>query len=286
MIKARDEAGKFVAIGYQWSFSKAIQDLKKDIIDGVYGAPKRFKTVVLWPRALAYFKRGWAARIKDDNGNWILDSVANNATAHYLHNMFYVLGDKTDGSVRPASVVSEIYRANNIENYDTAAMRIITENGVELLYLASHAVDKRIGPIFDYEFENASIRFADTDKDNNIIAYFNDGRQKDYGNPFENAQRKLWTSIDAVSGKGTIPCGIEAALSHTICINAIQRERSEIINFPAEQIKLLSKEESDESIVYMEGLYEVMQSCYDNWLLPNEMGVAWSKEVKKSIIGR
>jgi len=34
----------------------------------------------------------------------VLDSPVNNATAHYLHNMFYVLGHATDASAMPACV--------------------------------------------------------------------------------------------------------------------------------------------------------------------------------------
>jgi hypothetical protein len=65
----------------------------------------------------AYYQRSfWSGRIKDDNGNWILDSVASNATAHYIHNMFYVLGNEVDKSAVPVEVAAELYRANNIEN--------------------------------------------------------------------------------------------------------------------------------------------------------------------------
>ncbi len=48
MIEARDRAAKQVAIGYQWSFSPAIQRLKQDIITGKFGKPERFKTAVYW----------------------------------------------------------------------------------------------------------------------------------------------------------------------------------------------------------------------------------------------
>ena len=47
----------FIAIGYQWSYSDAIQALKKDIMDGVYGKPVNMKTMVKWPRDKKYFKR-------------------------------------------------------------------------------------------------------------------------------------------------------------------------------------------------------------------------------------
>src|SRR5690554_2837391 len=115
MLKAREGAGRPVGIGYQWSFSSAIQTLKKDIIKGIFGKPLRLKTVVIWPRDYAYYNRNsWAGRIKDSSGKWIMDSVASNATAHYLHNMFYVLGRKIEESARPLSLEAELYRANKI----------------------------------------------------------------------------------------------------------------------------------------------------------------------------
>ena len=64
MRDARDRAKKTVAIGYQWSFSAAIQKLKADVMSGVLGRPKRLKTLVLWPRDESYYSRNrWAGAI-------------------------------------------------------------------------------------------------------------------------------------------------------------------------------------------------------------------------------
>jgi predicted dehydrogenase len=92
MIKARDQANKFVSIGYQLSFSEEIQNLKRDIRSGIFGKPKRFKS----PRSENYYSRGWAGKMKDNQGNIVMDSVSNNATSHQIHNMFYVLGNAID----------------------------------------------------------------------------------------------------------------------------------------------------------------------------------------------
>ncbi len=102
-------------------------------MEGVFGRAVRLKTITLWPRTHSHYARSrWAGRIKDDHGSWVLDSPVNNATAHYLHNMLYLLGKTTNSSARPASVEAELYRANNIENYDTGALRIKTEEGAEI----------------------------------------------------------------------------------------------------------------------------------------------------------
>ena len=46
-------------------------------------------------------RNDWAGRKRDRTGAWILDSPANNAMAHDLHNMFYVLGGDSPGERRP-----------------------------------------------------------------------------------------------------------------------------------------------------------------------------------------
>ena len=49
--------------------------------------------MVSFPRPLSYFKRNdWAGHLRTPAGEDVLDSPLNNATAHYLHNMLYVLG--------------------------------------------------------------------------------------------------------------------------------------------------------------------------------------------------
>ena len=51
----------------------------------------------LWPRDERYYSRnGWAGVKRTNDGTWILDSPTNNACAHFLHNMFYVLGDRIE----------------------------------------------------------------------------------------------------------------------------------------------------------------------------------------------
>ena len=277
MLRAQEAVGKEVGIAYQWSFSKAIQSLKKDIIEGVLGKPRRLKTVVLWPRDYKYYNRNnWAGKIKDSSGQWILDSVASNATAHYLHNMFYVLGRKIEDSALPLSLEAELYRANKIENYDTIAARIISEDNVELLFLATHASRENIDPMFSYEFEKGTVCF-DQNKDQLITARFRDGREKIYGNPFDGPFEKIWIMLDAARDQKPAPCGIKATFSHLMAVNGIQ-EAAEIVDFPENLLRYLRDEEGNESAVFVEGLSEVLLKAYKEWKLPHELGVDWRRK--------
>ena len=120
MLEAEKKYNKWIAIGYQWSFSDAMQSLKRDILDGVLGSPVSFKTAISWPRNRDYYNRGsgWGGKISKD-GVMILDSIASNACAHYLHNMFFVLGSTMETSAGVDSFQAECMRANDIENFDT-----------------------------------------------------------------------------------------------------------------------------------------------------------------------
>lgn len=279
MIAAREEAKRFVSIGYQWSHSSGIQEMKRDILSGMFGKPKRLKTIVLWPRPHKYYARGWAGKIQDNQGNLVLDSVANNATSHYIHNMFFVLGKE---SARPDRVTAELYRANAIENYDTAAMRAFTEDGVEILYYGSHAVDQRVGERFVYEFEDATISFDDSSKsgESKIIARFHNGETKEYENPNLGMDNKIWQAIAAAAAGdlGTL-CSIEAAMSQTMAINGMQKSVSEIAEFPEELVihgELKWNGELGPGN-YVMGLVDQMLDCFYKAVLPAEAGLSWAK---------
>ena len=127
----------------------------------------------------------------------MLDSPVNNATAHYLHNMFYLLGKSPQASAMPVTVEAELYRANDIENYDTAAIRAIVECGTEVLFYTTHATPERRGPLSCFEFERAIVEY-DAGGAGQFVARFHDGRTKSYGQPTLDRHEKIWQAVDSV----------------------------------------------------------------------------------------
>ncbi len=283
-IEAERAAGRWVAIGYQWSFSPAVQALKEDIRSGLFGAPKKFKCLYLWPRDEGYYTRNdWAGKRRDAEGAWVLDSPVQNAMAHDLHNMFYVLGKDRESSARPAEVQAELYRANAIENFDTAAVRVRTEEAVELLFFVSHASEEDKGPVLRYEFEKAVVR-CDS-RTSGLWAEFPDGTRKDYGVPDAEPMNKLWQSIAGAREGGARPlCGLEAAASQTLCMNGIQDSMPEICDFPAGLVRTVEGPGGRRLAIetpaalrrVVDGLDEALAGCYEAEKLPSEMGLPWS----------
>ena len=275
---------QFVAIGYQWAFSDAIQALKRDIQAGVFGRAVRMKTIVFFPRGLAYFRRNdWVGRIRTVTGQAVLDSPANNATAHYLHIMLYLLGRTREGATMPASVQAELYRANDIENYDTTALRAITECGAELLFYTSHAVPARLGPICRYEFERATIEYRWAESSAQFVARFADGRIRSYGDPGLDRNRKIWQSIAAAQdpvGSLSVACGIPATLAHTACVTAAQQSADAgAATFPPSLLRTLAN--NGDPIICVDGLAETLMDCFERGVLPAERGgVPWARAAR------
>jgi hypothetical protein len=232
------------------------------------------RCLVLWPRDMTYYGRNrWAGAKTDANGNLVLDSPVNNACAHYLHNLFYLLGPAVDRSDEPAEVTAELYRAHPIQNYDTAAIRCRTASGVDVHFVVSHATLARRGPIFSCEFEDATVDFADA-PGATMTAHFTDGSTRSYGSPNEEKWEKLWSSMRGARDNARPLCGIEAAAAHTRCAWAAQQSTPEIVEFPKSMVRTDGPAGAQRT--WVEGLDDALERCYASYTLPSETGVAWA----------
>ncbi len=261
----------WVRIGYQWSYTEAVQTLKKDILSGRFGRPLRAKSLYLWPRDFAYYKRNdWAGRIQDQEDRWVLDSPANSAMAHDLHNLLFLLGESLDRSALPNDVTAELYRAYPIENYDTVACRFLLRQGCELLFYATHATRETIGPMFSLEFEEATVNFGEREPE--IVATDSSGVEIKYGSPAaEDPFKKLFLAVDAVRDPKPIVCGPEAARSQTLCVNGIQDSVEDIRSFAQSMLG------TDGNKIWARDLQESLLRCYKNGTLPHEEGFSWAQ---------
>jgi predicted dehydrogenase len=272
LTDARDRAGRRVMIGYQWSYSDAIQGLKRDILSGRFGRARRFSALCAWPRDLAYYRRNdWAGRLRDAaTERWLLDGPANNAMAHFLHNLLYLGGPAVDRSASPGAVEGELYRAYEIESCDTAACRVVADGGLELLFYASHVTAEPIQPRFRLEFERAIVSFGEDSQ--TIVARMADGSDLDYGAPDDTPQfRKLHDAIAAVHDTdAVVVCGPEAASAQTLAVNGLHESAGVALPFPERLVR------RDHERAVVEGLAGALERSYREGRLPSEAGVSWA----------
>jgi predicted dehydrogenase len=273
LIRTEHDSDAWCMIGYQWSFSRAIQKLKGDIRKGRFGSPVRMRTLIFWPRDDAYYHRNqWAGRIRDARGQWVLDSPANNAMAHYLHNLLYLLGPEVSTSGQPEEVSAELYRVNPIENYDTVACRIRAAGGTELLFYATHATCGRQDPVFQLEFEQAVIHCNAPAME--IVVRTQAGESWSYGSPENDSQfKKLFDAIHAAAAGDRPVCGPQAARAQCVCSNGMQDSAEEIALFPSSFIR----RDQEKARWFVEGLDHALSQCYLQHALPSEIGIPWAR---------
>ncbi|WPJ96172.1 Gfo/Idh/MocA family oxidoreductase [Coraliomargarita algicola] len=282
MREVRDSTGKFLEIGYQWSFSEAVQNLKTDILSGHYGMAQCLSTHVAWPRTSAYYARNsWAGKIHNAQGAPVYDSPVANATAHFLHNMLFVLGETQQSSALPRKIRAECYRVNPIENYDTACLEVETEKGDRILFYTTHAADANDGPSFLYRFEGAEIRY---EIGGDIVAYLADGSIKNYGNPEGTHMRKLDVCVAKVldaDGATTPICSIEAASSHTYCVNALQQIPVYTVDPAYLQVKEIKP---GEQLTFIPNMGVHLREAFEQQKLFSEMNFPWATPMGAAVV--
>ncbi len=265
VLEKFSSTNNFVGIGFQWSFSSAIQRLKKDVMSGVLGRPEKLKTIVLWPRKTEYFnKTGWKGKMFTVNGEKISDSIVNNAAAHYIHNMLYILGDCIDSAMGATDIKATLLRANDIETFDSAVVKFKFECGADGLFVGSHTTDKTIEPKFEYVFEKATVSY--NFENGNIIAEFKDGVKKNYGDPFGGgATRKINLCAElTANGSVDVLCGIKAAKEHVLFVDKLH-SANKIYNVKQNLSHL------QDGVLVVNGLTEALLECYDKGTIISDL---------------
>lgn len=157
MIDARDRVDLPVAIGFQDVYDSLTLPTKRDLAAGRIGRISHVTLHACWPRNETYFARSpWAGRIRCGQ-NYVLDSPANNALAHFINIVLFLLGPDELTSVSPYGLEAELYRARDIENYDTCSLRIALPGDVTFLVLLTHAAETQHNPVTTFHGEAGTL---------------------------------------------------------------------------------------------------------------------------------
>jgi len=277
LIELERQTGKFVSIGYQLNYSGDVLELKQDILSGRFGKPLLMKAFHGMRRGDRYYNRNnWAGRIMV-NGCRVNDSPFNNACAHQFQNMTFLLGKAMDMAMDIKEVQAELYRANReVENYDTAAVCAVMENGIPIYYYTTHNLaERKWGPICEYQFEEGTVYFGRDFGDgpvNEYVAVFNDGTIKNYGEISKGHRlQKLYDAI-ASTRQGSHPvCTIQCAIPHLEAVEKLAELPVWLVRDDClEQIN-----EDGEQFCCIRDAGRLLKTCYSNQKLPSELGINW-----------
>ncbi len=279
MAEASRASGKFLSLGYQLNYRRDVLALKRDILAGKFGLPKRLSVFHCYRRGAKYYARNnWAGRIAVD-GREVFDSPFTNASAHNFQLMTFLLGDSMRTACDVASVEAELYRGNpNVENYDIAALRFFTPDRVPILYYTAHPIKSvELGPCGVFEFEKGTINF-DSERPS-FKAAMNDGSMLDYTviDPGHRMQ-KLYDALACVKNGGEPVCGVEADYPH---IRAVRMVQQQPIPHVRDNLRYTIEANGD-TYMYIRDLEEIFVQSASAWALPCEIGYALSAQNKSA----
>lgn len=269
MIKAEQEAnGKFVAVGFQHTYAREIQFMKQYLVSGRLGKVKHVVCTGVWPRNDAYYSRNnWAGKLYSSDGVPIWDSPINNAFAHYLNIELFLSGEKFGKSAHAVSVEGNLYRAREeIETFDTCALRFTTDSGIRIETMLTHASDKASSVKIRVECENGEVIWdaAGTwqiiDAEGNVL----------YSGIIEQPQPDMFMDVlNKVRGDQVFCCPLSVAAEHANCVDMLTNQLTPVV------VRENVTRNPEDGQYVMENINDVFSECEKSGKLPAEIGVIW-----------
>jgi predicted dehydrogenase len=162
MEQAAHDCGLRVFLGYQDMYLEQIWELKRRLVAGEFGRVLGINFLGLWPRPQSYYTRNrWAGKVSVEDQP-LNDSPVSNAFSHYVNLSLFLAGKHVGSSAMAGVESARLWRANGVENFDTAEVVLRTEAGLPVGIYCSHACETDEPPrirIFcekdtlDWEFE-------------------------------------------------------------------------------------------------------------------------------------
>jgi predicted dehydrogenase len=264
--------GKRVAVMFQHLYSTIVQDIKNRIIQREFGKLKKIKAMAGWVRLDSYFNRaGWAGKLKV-NDSWVLDGTINNPLAHMLANQLYFASSHVGEMAEPATIQAELYRGHKIESEDTSSMRIMTKEGVEIIFNATLCSKNVYGPVIITECEKATIEYFNFEKAQ--ISYA-DGRKSELVNEREQREHMLSQLAQSYESDKPFTVDLEMCRPFTVCVNGAFESCGTIHSIGTDYIEETEYEESVKTVI--SDIDQIIDKCNTNGKLFSEMAVPWAK---------
>lgn len=235
IVAAREAAGKQVAVGFQAIYSSIFQRLKSIVVSGRLGRVQEIRMMALWPRSPVYYQRNnWAGKLTCQ-GETINDSPFNNALAHQVMNMLYLASDQSHQAAHPDRIEAELYRAYDIESFDTGSMRVHTDGGVKLVFSATHACRTNVDPRMHLLAEEGAIHWQ---MNGGAVVDYADGATETI-EPSDARSDMVQNLVAVARGEVAHPlCTVEIAAQQVACTVALH-QAAEIVTVSPQYVSEL-----------------------------------------------
>jgi predicted dehydrogenase len=263
--------GRTVAVGFQYLHAPEVRELKQRLLRGEIGRVKRIVVHGAWPRSHAYYLRNsWAGRLQVGQVP-VLDSPVNNAMSHFFMLMLFLAGKEENTVATPARMTAGLYRAQRIESFDTATIRLETREGCLLDFYGTHSSREISRPSLKIEGTDGR---AEWEQDDHALIQ---GRQPGWyfpSAPEANTRERMLRAVLArLRGEPAFICTPELAAQHVKCVNALHAHFP-IIPVPEDA---LEDHRADDSVfTFVRGLDDALRTASRQGISLAAAGLRWT----------
>ncbi|MBN1350741.1 Gfo/Idh/MocA family oxidoreductase [candidate division KSB1 bacterium] len=279
LIQAEKASDRYLAIAYQFTYSSSISLILNTIESGDFGKVNRIKVLIGWPRGWDYYRnKNWLGKLKIEN-RWVLDGPLSNATSHFLNNALMILHAKNhDTAIK--HVTAELYRANDIDSYDTCCLKAAMTDGAELLFVSTHAINKRIDPVMEIDTEKALISWNFIEE-KTVIRYKGRNKKIFKERNTEEKYQNIFRDMVTVSSMRTRRPKATMELSRPqVLVSNLAFESAEgILTLPEEYLKTTTDKYGKKTII--KDMETIITRAYDENKLFSEIELSWAAGTKK-----
>lgn len=263
-VRAIEEAlarnDRFVAVGFQDFYEPATAWLKQKLDGGAIGAVRSVRFLGQWPRPRSYFARNdWAGRRIVD-GVPVLDSPLSNAFAHFVNLSLIFAVNEVDGDPEVRIESAELLRAHEIENFDTAVVRLRTTNGVGLWFGVTHSCRTTREPEIVVEGEAGKVVWHH-ERDVQILPDNGSPQSRKVGDARSARHAMMAAVLNRLRDPSAIICGPKVAGRHTALIERIDLE-NHVITVPPGLINWISADGPSAAVPVVAGLEDALARSY------------------------
>jgi len=265
-------AGLPITVCFNTLFAFRAQQLKAELLAEKYGKIGRVKLKAAWSRTSAYFTRcDWAGKLNKE-GRWVLDGDINNPLSHFICAGLFFAGRDQASLANPVSVQAELYRANQIESEDTSAIRIHTEEGVEILSWLTLASEGGGDALVVIETEKAVINFINLDR---IEIAYHDGSTESRGSYKESRIEMIEHLCRSLRGHEVPISSLAAIRPFTVAVNAAFESAGIIQSIPEEALDVVALDKGETHVI-IKGISDIFERAFEASALFSEIGVPWA----------
>lgn len=203
----------------------------------------------------------------------MLDSPLNNAFAHFLMLSLFFAGEHLETLGKWLHCQAELYRAQPIETFDTAAVRLSFPGGLESLWACTHSARGRIEPSLHFAGDagEAVWRF-----DEGAVILPKGGAVQTLSSLplLRHRSRMLEVVLRVLSGEDAFVCTTAVARAHTRLIVALHRQVP-VLPVPEQHLERFG--DGGDAQIAILGVEGLLGSCLASGKLPSETGSNWPR---------